>query len=215
MRLSKIFIEHFKGLDKMDVSPKGKDVTVRGKNGTGKTTVADAYAWCMTGKGFDGKTIDTQIKKRAEDGSTPNDGGVEHAVEVELEKDNGIHVILRREFKEKWEKHRGAADREFKGHTTTYTIDGVPLSKKEYDRKVSNLVNGDDTFQLLSCDQLVAQEVHVNNTRNLLALFRSKFDEFIAICLVDGLEFLETFVTSDNENVVFSFQNGGQFFVIL
>ena len=30
-------------------------------------------------------------------------------MEVELEKDNGIHVILRREFKEKWEKHRGAA----------------------------------------------------------------------------------------------------------
>ena len=39
--------------------PRGKNVMVRGKNGTGKTTVADAYAWCMTGKGFDGKTIDT------------------------------------------------------------------------------------------------------------------------------------------------------------
>ena len=168
MRLSKIFIEHFKGLDKMDVSPKGKDVTVRGKNGTGKTTVADAYAWCMTGKGFDGKTIDTQIKKRAEDGSTPNDGGVEHAVEVELEKDNGIHVILRREFKEKWEKHRGAADREFKGHTTTYTIDGVPLSKKEYDRKVSNLVNGDDTFQLLSMPLHFCTNVKWQDRRKVL-----------------------------------------------
>ena len=168
MRLSRVFINHFKGLDKMDVSPKGKDVTVRGKNGTGKTTVADAYAWCMTGKGFDGKTIDTQIKKRAEDGSTPNDGGVEHAVEVELEKDNGIHVILRREFKEKWEKHRGAADREFKGHTTTYTIDGVPLSKKEYDRKVSDLVNGDDTFQLLSMPLHFCTNVKWQDRRKVL-----------------------------------------------
>lgn len=148
MRLSRVFIEHFKGLDKMNISLNGKDVTVKGKNGTGKTTVADAYAWCLTGKGFDGKTIDTQIKKRADDGSTPTDGGVEHVVVVVLE-DEGRLTTLRREFKEKWEKHRGASDREFKGHTTVYSIDGVPMQKKEFERRVSDLVKG-DTFQILS-----------------------------------------------------------------
>ena len=98
MKLTKIFVEHFKGLDKLSIEPNGKNIVVRGKNGTGKTTVADAYAWCVTGKGFDGKTIDTQIKKRAADGSTPNDGGVEHTVEVEYEVDENHYVTLRREF---------------------------------------------------------------------------------------------------------------------
>lgn len=149
MRLSKIFINHFKGIDELSIKPEGKNVTVRGKNGTGKTTVADAYAWCMTGKGFDGKAIDTQIKKRDEKGDTPNDGGVEHTVEVEFEIDENHFITLKREFKEKWEKHRGQAESEFKGHTTTYSIDDVPMAKKEYERRVSDLVKG-DTFQLLS-----------------------------------------------------------------
>lgn len=149
MRLTKIFVENFKGLDKLNIEPNGKNVVLRGKNGTGKTTVADAYAWCVTGKGFDGKTIDTQIKKRAADGSTPNDGGVEHAVEVEYEVDENHYITLRREFKEKWEKHRGQAESEFRGHTSTYAVDGVPMSKKEYERRVADLMKG-DTFQLLS-----------------------------------------------------------------
>ena len=149
MRLTKIFVENFKGIDKLSIEPNGKNIVIRGKNGTGKTTVADAYAWCLTGKGFDGKTIDTQIKKRAADGSTPNDGGVEHTVEVEFEVDENHLVTFRREFKEKWEKHRGQAESEFRGHTSTYAVDGVPMSKKEYERKVADLMKG-DTFQLLS-----------------------------------------------------------------
>ena len=168
MRLSRVFIEHFKGLDKMDIAPEGKDVTVKGKNGTGKTTIADAYAWCVTGKGFDGKTIDTQIKKRAEDGSTPTDGGVEHAVEVVLENEGRL-ITLRREFKEKWEKHRGASDREFKGHTTVYSIDGVPLQKKEFERRVSDLIKG-DTFQLLSMPLHFCTNVKWQDRRKVLMM---------------------------------------------
>ena len=42
MKLTKIFVEHFKGLDNLSIQPDGKNIVVRGKNGTGKTTVADA-----------------------------------------------------------------------------------------------------------------------------------------------------------------------------
>ena len=105
MKLKRISIQHFKGMDSFEIEPGGKNISIRGKNGTGKTTVADAYAWCLTGKGFDGGKIDTQIKKRAADGSSPNDGGVEHSVEVELTKDDGRAISFRRTFKEKWEEH--------------------------------------------------------------------------------------------------------------
>ena len=54
MRLNRITIEHFKGIDKLEINAAGKDVTIRGENGTGKTTVADAYSWALMGKGFDG-----------------------------------------------------------------------------------------------------------------------------------------------------------------
>ena len=149
MKLYKMTIDHFKGLEKLELSPHGSNITIRGKNGTYKSTVADAYAWCLTGKGFDGKTIDTQIKLRGEDGSTPNDGGVEHSVELVFKDDGGRQISFRRMFKEKWEKQRGTASRSFKGHTTDYSIDDVPMAKKEFERKVEEIFKG-ETFQLLS-----------------------------------------------------------------
>ena len=167
MRLSRIFIEHFKGIDKLEINFEGKNATIRGKNGTGKSTIADAYAWCMTGKGFDGKAIDTQIKKRADDGSTPNDGGVEHHVEVEYISDDGRHYSFDKSFKEKWEKHRGAAEKEFKGHTNAFSIDGVPLQKKEYERKASELIKG-DTFQILSMPLHFCANVKWQDRRKVL-----------------------------------------------
>ena len=167
MKLYSMTIEHFKGIEKMVLAPHGSNVVVRGENGTGKTSLADAYAWCLTGKGFDGKVIDTQIKLRGEDGNPQNDGGVEHTVELVFKDDNGRQISFRREFKEKWEKHRGAADREFKGHTTTYSVDDVPLSKKEYDRKVSDLF-GSDTFQLLSMPLFFCTNVKWQDRRKIL-----------------------------------------------
>lgn len=149
MKLYKMTVDHFKGLEKLELSPHGSNITIRGKNGTYKSTVADAYAWCLTGKGFDGKTIDTQIKLRGEDGSTPNDGGVEHSVELVFKDDGGRQISFRRMFKEKWEKQRGTANRSFKGHTTDYSIDDVPMAKKEFERKVEEIFKG-ETFQLLS-----------------------------------------------------------------
>lgn len=149
MRLNRITIEHFKGIDKLEINAAGKDVTIRGENGTGKTTVADAYSWALMGKGFDGKQVDAQIKKRDEKGNTPNDGGVQHVVEVEMERDDGRPITIRREYVEKWEKKRGTAESEFAGHTTNYSIDGVPMMKKDFDRQIA-MICSEDAFKLLS-----------------------------------------------------------------
>ena len=179
MRLNKIFINHFKNIDKATISMDGKNVTVRGENGTGKTTLADAYTWCVSGKGFDGKSIDTQIKKRDKDGGTPNDGGIEHTVELEFQSDTGKTVSLRREFKEKWEKHRGQAESEFKGHTTTYAVDGVPLAKKDYDGKIGELMKG-DAFPLLSMPLQFCTNIKWQERRKiLLEICGDKSDEDI------------------------------------
>lgn len=148
IRLNKIVVKNFKALERMEVKANGKDVTVLGKNGTGKTTVADAYAWLMTGKGIDGTKIDTQIKKRDENGGTPNDGGVEHKVEAEISID-GEPMTLGKTYKEKWEKHRGQAESEFKGHTVTYEVNGVPMAKKDFDVKLETIA-APDVFQMLT-----------------------------------------------------------------
>ena len=189
MKLRRLTIANFKGLDKVEIAPQGKNVAVCAKNGVGKTCLSDAYAWAMTGKGFDGQAIDTQIKKRAEDGSTPNDGGVEHSVEVELEQDDGRPVIIRREFKEEWTKKRGTSDQEFKGHTSTYSIDGVPLSKKEYDSRIGELIKG-DIFPLLSMPFYFCSKMKWKDRRALLMKMAGEVTDEDIIKGNPGLELL-------------------------
>ena len=149
MRLNRLFIEHFKGIEKLEIKPNGKNITVRGENGTGKTTIADAYAWALTGKGVDGSKIDGQIKKRDERGNCPNDGGVEHTVEVELEDDNGQPLKISRHFVEKWEKRRGDAESEFTGNTVKYAINDVPMQKGEFEKRLAEVCD-ESAFRLLS-----------------------------------------------------------------
>lgn len=175
IRLNKIVVENFKALEQMEVEADGKNVTVRGKNGTGKTTVADAYTWLMTSKGIDGTKIDTQIKKRDDNGGTPNDGGVEHHVEVELTID-GEPMTVGKTYKEKWEKHRGQSERDFKGHTITYEINGVPMAKKDFDAKLETIAPP-DVFQMLTRPMYFCQNLKWQERRAfLMAIIGGKTD---------------------------------------
>lgn len=163
MRLNKLTLNNFKGVEKLTIEPRGADMTILGENGTGKTTIADAYAWVVFGKGFTGDSIEPEIKRRDPGtGLAPNDGGVIHAVEAELSLDGGSALTLRKEYVEKWEKKRGTAESEFRGHTTNYYINGVPMQKKEYERRVAEAIP-EDVGRLLSmplhfCTNLKWQE---------------------------------------------------------
>jgi hypothetical protein len=50
---------------------------------------------------------------------------------------------------EKWVKKRGQAKAEFTGHETTYCIDGVPKSKKEYDAFIAGIID-EKTLKILT-----------------------------------------------------------------
>ncbi len=50
MRLLTLKIESFKGIQSREIDPKGGNITICGENGTGKTTIVDAYYWLMSGK---------------------------------------------------------------------------------------------------------------------------------------------------------------------
>ncbi len=94
-----------------------------------------------------------------ENGTTPLDGGIVHAIEVEF--DTGINTVtIRREFVEQYitpstrsigttKKKRGTATEVFNGHTTNFFINGVPKQKKEFDAFMETLVPI-DIFNLLS-----------------------------------------------------------------
>ncbi len=167
MKLNRLTIKNFKGIENLMLEPKGADMEIFGKNGTGKTTIYDAYTWCLFGKSGDGSSIEGQIKRRDADGKTATDGGVDHVVEIELDKDDGERMSLRRCYREVWSKKRGQAQAEFTGHTTDYAVNGVPVSKREFTDYVGR-IGSEDAFRLLSMPLHFCSKLHWSERRKLL-----------------------------------------------
>lgn len=137
MKLLELQLENFKGIRQFTFSPGGHGATVFGDNGTGKTTLADAYFWLLTGRDSAGQSDNTfSVKPMGAD-------GLDYSVEGTFRQgDSASPFTLRRTYKDVYERRRGDAERRLKGNTTEYAIDGVPKPKKEYDAFVSEYFGG-------------------------------------------------------------------------
>lgn len=137
MKLLELRLENFKGVHQFTLAPDGRNATVFGDNGTGKTTLADAYFWLLTGKDSAGQSDNTfTVKPMGAE-------GLDYTVEGVFQQDNDAHPFsLRRTYKDVFERRRGDAERRLKGNTTEYAIDGVPKPKKEYDAFVAEHFGG-------------------------------------------------------------------------
>lgn len=47
MRIKSLALDHFRGVTKMIVGMNGRDTSIYGANGTGKTTIANAICWLL------------------------------------------------------------------------------------------------------------------------------------------------------------------------
>lgn len=146
LTLQRLRLEHFKGIEALDLELRGRSCTLYGDNGTGKSTIYDAYIWLLTGKDSLGR-VDFEIKPLGADGQV-RDHAARSIVEATLDAD-GTEITLRREFYEKWSKKRGSAEATYDGNTTDYFVDDVPMSKGGYEERVAALA-GADLLRLLS-----------------------------------------------------------------
>lgn len=136
IRLSKLSLLNFKGIK--EFTTEFTDLTtISADNGVGKTTIHDAFTWLLFGKDstdntvFDIKTLDQNNRPIHH---------LDHQVTGEIMCD-GVKTVFRRVYKEKWQKKRGEEIPEFTGHTTDYFVDDVPHNQREYQDKVSSMVD--------------------------------------------------------------------------
>jgi len=160
--LQKLALDRFKGVQAFALDPEGDSLTVRGDNRTGKTTLVDAWAWLLFGKDSEGRA-DFGIKGVDEQSGPKNN--IEHAVEGVLEIDGKI-AALKKVYKEKWTKKRGEARPSLTGNTTNYYIDEVPIKKKDWDDRISQIID-EDTFRLLT-DPHFFNNLHWQRRREIL-----------------------------------------------
>ncbi len=142
--IKSLTLQHFKGIRDVKIEFDEKETTIAGDNGTGKTTIFDAFTWLLFGKnGRDEK--DFAIKTIENGKVIPQ---IDHSVTGILIVDDKP-VELRRVYAEKWTRRRGSDTEEMTGHETTYYIDGIPTSATEYGAYVNGIVN-EAMFKLLS-----------------------------------------------------------------
>lgn len=163
MKLIRLKLKNFKGCRDFELNTEGNNINIYGDNATGKTTLADSFMWLLFDKDSHNKK-DFEIKTLGPDGESEH--GLEHTVEVELEI-NGRPLVLKKVYAEKWSKKKGSATATFTGHTTDHFIDGVPVQKKEYDTKITELAD-EQIFRLLTDPIYFNTQLHWQKRRELL-----------------------------------------------
>ena len=146
IELRKIKIVNFKGLRDFTADFDGNG-EVRGDNATGKTTLFDAFTWCLYGKDSYGRSdTNFQVKPLDENGKVIEK--LPHEVELLLDI-NGTMVNIRREYKEMWTKKRGSKEEVFTGHTTERYWNDVPCTEREFKTKIDTICS-EDVFKLIT-----------------------------------------------------------------
>ena len=144
IKLISIALTNFKGLKSTMINFED-NTQIFGANGTGKTTIADAFTWLLFGK-------DTTDRKDFEIKTLDHNGKVipqiDHEVSATLLVDNEP-LTLRRVLKENWVKKRGNEEREFAGNVTELYWNDVPMSVTEFTRKVNEVLN-EQVFKMIT-----------------------------------------------------------------
>lgn len=140
VKIKKMTLHYFKGVKNLTVEFDGTMNTVCGPNGCGKSTIQDAFWWCLFGKNAAGRA-DFAVKTVDEDGEEIKN--VDHMVELVLDVNGGEETFSRTlvvEYKK---------DGTLKGNRTEFTWNMVPMKKSEYEKKVATLVS-EDVFKLIT-----------------------------------------------------------------
>lgn len=163
-KLISLNIKNFKGIKHFSLDAKGNDLVVRGKNGTGKSTLFDAFTWLLFGRDSMNRT-QFEIKTLDENGNVKQ-SGIDHEVEGVFSI-NDRSITFKRVYREVWTKKRGTAQSEYKGNTTDYFVDEISVKKKDYDEEVNSIIS-DETFKVLTNPLYFNEYMDRNKRRKIL-----------------------------------------------
>lgn len=146
MKLLSLALQNFKGHQDLTVNF-GNITIISGANGTGKTSVFDAFCWLLTGKDGQGRVCGTGQKGEATIRPRQADGELLRQVEVSvtgrlMNEDGEVHT-LRRVYCEQYSADKNSGAKIFKGNTTKYFINDVPTPAAKYDAWVKANVDPD------------------------------------------------------------------------
>lgn len=139
MILKKMVIQNFKGIKSLEIDFSEKSNIILGLNGTGKTSVYDAYCWCLFEK-------DSQNKSRFDIRNYNIDENAETLVEVVFD-----NVKLKRTFGKKQRKrtHNGVSETILENDYDRF-INDINTPATKFNKAVEEIIGDSETFKILS-----------------------------------------------------------------
>ena len=166
MKLLNLTLDNFKGTKHFSLDlPDGCGAAIYGENGTGKTTLADAWCWLLFG-------VDSKGQSDSKNGgfqvSTKGTNGLDYSVSAVIEVDGRTHT-LRRVYREEFSRKNGESEKGQAKNHTDYYLDDTPLkTKKQYDAFIDTLFPSREIGRALTVPSYFPRELEPGSRRELL-----------------------------------------------
>ena len=147
MSIEKMRIANFKGVRELSID--FGDVTrIKGMNGTGKTTIPDAFCWCLWNKDSHGNSPGSDaFHEKPLDADGKEVHNLDTMVELICNLDSQP-FNLRRVQRENWVKKRGNAQATYQGNVSTYWINDVEVKQSDFRARIAQIAT-DEVFRLI------------------------------------------------------------------
>lgn len=188
--LKSLSLINFKGVRDFSITFNDGITTVCGDNGTGKTTLYDAYLWLLFGKDSTGRSDGANgfnVKTNDENGKPIY--RLEHSVTAVLDVD-GKEIKLQRSLCEKWQKVNGTTDEVMKDETQYFINDVRTGTKKEYQAEISEIIP-EDVFRMITNPYFFTSLSADTQKEMLLEMVGNIDDEEVAATDPDFLALLD------------------------
>jgi len=145
IKLLSLQVENFKGLGSVSIDFDWMMTLLKGRNGSGKSSVFDAWCWLLFDQNSQSETK-FNIRKLDTDGNPVHHTDIIVIGTVEVD---GVKIELKKVQKEKWVKKRGQESQEFSGNVNEFYINSYPKSSKEFAEFIASIVD-ENIFKILT-----------------------------------------------------------------
>lgn len=174
VKIKNLSIENFKGLRSFSVAFNDDLTKIVGANGTGKTSIHDAYLWLLLGIDSANRAS-FSVQPLDESGKTID--RLTTTVTGVFDFD-GIQHEIKRCLHQTWTKRRNTKEEVLTGSESEYFIDKVPYKAGEFSKEIANLFCNPEDFKLVSSIRAFGQ-LDMKSKRGKLIQMAGQMPELI------------------------------------
>lgn len=182
MKLLSIELENYQRIKKEKINLDGQSMAISGRNESGKTTVANAYMWLLTGKSY---TNEPKYSPQTVLGDKLAHH-LDHSVTAVFESEEGKRFSLKKTYREVWRKKRGSETEELVGGENLFEIDKVPTKASDFDAFVTDTFGDQEIIQILTKPEYFSETIGWQDRREIvMSLIEDVSDQDVIDSRVD------------------------------